>query len=334
MVNWKKNIMPGGSNMKLVRGVLSLAAATAVALPAAAQTISIGTSPVGSLNNSVGSALGKVMGDEFNLPARVVPFGGGQQFLPLINSKELEMAIPSATDANFAYAGKGDFAGKPNPNLRMIGTVFAFYVGYFVKKDAPYKTLADLKGKKIAVGFKANSAQRRIYEALLAVNGVKESDFNGVPVPHVVRGVDDFMQGTVESTTFAAGAGKVAEADAKVGGVRYLDNPNDAEAVKRLRAVMPTAYVKVINPSPELAGMVKPTQMVLEDYTVLTGTQLSDDAAYKIAKVLYDHQDKLAKIVATWGHFDKSKLATDIGVPYHPGAVKYYTEKGIWPAKS
>ncbi|MGE0745202.1 MAG: TAXI family TRAP transporter solute-binding subunit [Rhodospirillales bacterium] len=320
--------------MKIVRWATLAAAAAALAAPAAAQTISIGTSPVGSLNNSVGSALGKVLGDEYGLRTRVVPYGGGQQFLPLINSKELEMAIPSSTDAQFAFAGKGDFEGKPNPQLRMIATVFPFYLGYFVKKDAPYKTLADLKGKKIAVGYKANSAQRRIAEALLAVNGVTEGDFNGVPVPHVVRGADDFMQGTVEATTFAAGAGKVAEADAKVGGIRYLDNPDDAGALQRLRTQMPSAYVGTVNPSPELAGVVKPTKMVLEDYTVLTGTQLSNDDAYKVAQVLYEHQGKLAKIAATWGKYEPAKLSVDRGVPFHNGAIKYYTEKGIWPPKS
>ena len=75
------------------------------------------------------------------------------------------MAIPSASDTLFAFQGKEDFAGNPNPNLRVIATVFPFYIGWFVKKDSPYKSLADLKGKKFPVGFTANSAQRRIHLA-------------------------------------------------------------------------------------------------------------------------------------------------------------------------
>ena len=59
-----------------------------------------------------------------------------------------------------------------------------------------------------------------------------------------------------------------------------------------------------------------------------------DDDAYKIAKVLYEEQDKLAAIAKTFGRYDKAELAREHGMPFHPGAIKYYREKGIWPAKS
>jgi TRAP transporter TAXI family solute receptor len=121
--------------------MLAAAAAVLFAASAEAQTVSIGTSPQGSSNYALGNALGKVLTDEAGLRARVVPFGGGQQFLPLINKKELELAIPSGSDALFAYQGKQAYDGKPNTNLRAIATVFPYYIGWYVKKDSPYKTL-------------------------------------------------------------------------------------------------------------------------------------------------------------------------------------------------
>jgi len=305
-----------------------------VAGTAQAQTIGIGTSPVGTLNHSLGNALGKVLADEAGMRARVVPFGGGQQFLPLIHKKELEVAVPSAADALFAYQGREDFAGNPSPTLRTIGTVFPYYVGWFVKKDSPYKTLTDLKGKKVAVGFTANSAQRRIVLAYIAGEGLKESDFDGVPVPHVVRGADDFMQDRVEATTFAVGGGKVAEADTKVGGVRFLNIANTPAALKRVQEVMPTTYISVLQPAPEFTGIVGPTTLLFEDYLVVSGAHVSDEDAYKIAKALYDAQDKLSAIAKPFGRYNKAELARDRGVPFHPGAIKLYREKGIWPAKS
>jgi hypothetical protein len=74
--------------------------------------------------------------------------------------------------------------------------------------------------------------------------------------------------------------------------------------------------------------------MIFEDYLVVTGVQLSDDAAYKVAKILYEQQDKLAGIAKTWSGYRKEGLSRDRGVPFHPGAIKLYREKGIWPAKS
>jgi TRAP transporter TAXI family solute receptor len=262
-----------------------------------------------------------------------VPFGGGQQFLPLIGKKELEMAIPSASDTLFAYQGKAAFEGMATPQLRVIATVFPYYVGFFVNKNAPYKSLSDLKGKKFPVGFTANSAQRRIYLAGLAAEGLKETDFDGVPVPHVVRAADDFMQGKVEGTTFAIGGGKVAEADTKVGGVRWLNMPNTPKALAGVQEFMPTTYLATLNPAPEYTGVLAPTTVMFEDYLVLTGEQLSDDAAYKIAKLLYENQDKLTSIAKPYGRYKKEDLAREHGIPFHPGAIKFYREVGIWKGK-
>lgn len=313
---------------------LSLAAfAAAFALTAGsaqAQTISIGTSPVGSSNYALGNALGKVMTEQLDLKVRVVPFGGGQQVLPLINSKELEMAISASSDAYFAFTGSGGPFKTPNKNLRVIGTVFPYYLSWYVKKDSPYKTLADLKGKKIAAGFTANSAQHLSYQTTMAAFGVKPEDFDGVPVPHVVRGAADFMQGKIEASTFAIGAGKMAEADAKVGGIRWLSMPKDEAAQKRVKALMPGAFIDTIEPSKALVGVVGPTNVLNHDYLVMAGTQMSDDDAYKIAKMLYEQQPKLVAISKIYARYKKQNLGRDHGIPFHPGAIKFYKEAGIW----
>lgn len=313
---------------------ISLAAVAAIFALAAgsaqAQTISIGTSPVGSSNYALGNALGKVMTEGLNLKVRVVPFGGGQQVLPLINNKELEMAISASSDAYFAFNGSGGPFKTPNKNLRVVGTVFPYYLSWYVKKDSPYKTLADLKGKKIAAGFTANSAQHLSYQTTMAAFGVKPEDFDGVPVPHVVRGADDFMQGRIEASTFAIGAGKMAEADAKVGGIRWLSMPKDEAAQKRVKALMPGAFIDTIEPSKALVGVVGPTNVLNHDYLVMAGTQMSDEDAYKIAKMLYENQPKLVAISKIYGRYKKENLGRDHGIPFHPGAIKFYKEAGIW----
>ena len=320
--------------MNFSRMAMVAAASALIAGTAQAQTLSIGTSPVGTLNYSTGNALGKVMTEAAGLRARVVPFGGGQHVLPMIGKKDLELSISTATDTLFAFQGKEDFQGNPSPSLRVIGKVFPFAIGWFVKKDSPYQTLTDLKGKKIAIGFTGSSAQLRFFRASFAAYGVTEKDFDGVPVPHVVRGADDMMQGKVEASTFAVGAGKVAEVNAKVGGIRFLNAPDTPEALQRLRTVLPRASISVLNPAPQFAGIVAPTKLIFEDYQVVGGTQISDDDAYKIAKILHESQDKLAAIAKTFGLYNKAELGADRGVPFHPGAIKYYREKGIWPGKS
>lgn len=89
---------------RLQFAVMASAFALAVS-PAGAQTINIGTAQVGSLSYAVGNAFGKVVGEYGALRVRVIPYGGGQQFLPLIGKKEIDVAVAGSTDALFAYKG-------------------------------------------------------------------------------------------------------------------------------------------------------------------------------------------------------------------------------------
>jgi TRAP-type uncharacterized transport system substrate-binding protein len=125
----------------------------------------------------------------------------------------------------------------------------------------------------------------------------------------------------------------VAEVDVKVGGIRWLNMTNTPDAEKRLKQVMPTAYIAVLQPAPSLVGVLAPTHVIYEDYLVVTGAQLSDDAAYTVAKVLHDDQDKLTSIAKAFGRYKKAELTRDRGLPFHPGAIKFYREKGIWTGK-
>ena len=55
-----------------------------------------------------------------------------------------------------------------------------------------------------------------------------------------------------------------------------------------------------------------------------------DDEIYKIAAVLHEAQDKLAGVVRAYARYDKAKLARDPQIPFHPGAIRYYRERGAW----
>ena len=318
---------------KTILAALAVTAAFGVS-QAAAQTVTIGTSPQGSSNYALGNALGKVMGDVAKIKARVVPYGGGQKILPSINAKRFDFMLASSTDAFFAYNGKGEFEKRATKNIRAIGVPLTYYLSWMVRKDAPYKTIADLKGKKVAVGYNANVSQRRSVLSQMAAAGLTEADFDGVKVPHVVRGADDLAQGKVESSSFAVGAGKVAEINAKVsGGIRYLNFPTDEASIKRMRQYMPMGSVKLLQPAPNLVGIVGPTWVQTEDYVFVAGAHVSDEVAYQIAKIFVEHQGDLKKVNRQFGRYDPKEIVVDLGVPFHNGAMKYYKEKGMWPPK-
>ena len=107
------------------------------------------------------------------------------------------------------------------------------------------KTIADLKGKRVALGY---SAMRTIdlLTAMLATAGLTEKDVKPVLVPNVVRGADDFASGAADMFFFAFGAPKVREVDASVGGIRVLDI--DEKGMAAARKVMPYGYLTPCSP--------------------------------------------------------------------------------------
>ncbi len=121
--------------------VLAFAASTS---GQAQQPLSIGTSPAGSLNHSLGNAIGKVMGDTTGLQARVVPFGGGQKIMPAIVAKRFDLGLHSTSDIWFAYNGKEEFDGQALKDLRTVAVTFSYYLSWIVRNDSPYKTINEL----------------------------------------------------------------------------------------------------------------------------------------------------------------------------------------------
>jgi len=304
---------------------------------AAAQTISIGTSPAGASTYALASALGKVVAEKTGLKIRLVPFGGMEQWGPMMNTGKIDFGIGAATDVSFAIDGKVTFKGHPEKNVQAVASLYSFYVGFLVRKDSPIKTVADLKGKRVPTRFSNQKAALRHYQAALALAGLTEKDLSGVPTPNVIRAAQDFVEGKTDATWFAIGAGKVSEVDAQVGGIRFLPVPDSPDAIARMRQVAPAAYISTL-PAGRLTGIVAPTKSVTEDYMLVAGKHVSNDVVMKFAKVLYESKAELGAMFPAWKRYDPKRLGRNLGenlanVPFHPGAVAYYKSIGIWQAK-
>ncbi len=318
-----------------IRRYMGLAVAGALlAAPALAQQpVGYATSPVGGLLHGLGTALGKVANEHTGIQVRVVPHGGGNQFLPLINRGELDVALNANAEVVFALKGEGWYQDKAMPNLRAVASTVRFNIGVFVRNDSPIKRVQDLKGQRMPVGYAQHKIAHHAYMAILATVGMSEADFKGVPVPHVGRGADDFAQGRTVGAPFAVGAGKVREVDAKVGGIRFLPVDDSAEAVAAMQKFLPGTYVETVQPSKRRTGIVGPTKLVAMDYALIAGMHVPDEVAYKFAKTLHERKDKLVSIIGAFRSHQPKKMAKDLGYAYHPGAIKFYQEQGMWPPK-
>ena len=183
---------------------------------APAQTYGFATLPPGSLNHTTASAISKVMKEKGGMNVLVQPTAGDQVIIPMVGRGEVEIGITNIMETQDGF-------DKGQKDLRIITAVHALRTPFFVRKDSSMHTIADLKGKRVTMGY---SAMRNIdvaTRAMLATAGLTEADIKPILVPNVVRSADDFMAGNADMFYFAFGGPKVREADATVGGLRVLE---------------------------------------------------------------------------------------------------------------
>ena len=304
-------------------------AAMLFAGPALAQPLGIGTSPQGTLTYTLGATFAKALDDAAKLQARVQPSSGTGVMVPLVNRGELDIGFVNTLELTEAYEGTGSFDKRPQKQLRTLGVLFPIKVGFFVRKDSPIKSIKDIKGRSIAYGYTSQVIIKTVTDGMLANAGLKASDMKTVLVPNLIRGVDEFISGKVDVAFFALGQAKVSEADAAVGGIRFLEMADDEASRAAMKAVVPTAYLDTVQPAPNLPGVGGPLKTMHYDYVMFAYEKLAKDKVFSAVKVLSEQKDAMAATMPLFKELVVERIYREIPVPYHEGAVAYFAEKRI-----
>jgi TRAP transporter TAXI family solute receptor len=308
---------------------IALAGLLLMAAPVSAQPIGIGTSPQGTLTYTLGATYAKALDDAAKIQARVQPSSGTGVMVPLVNSGELDVGFVNTLELTEAFTGTGSFANRPQKNLRVVGVLFPIRSGFFVRKDSPIRSVSDLKGKAIPYGYTTQEIIRTVVDGLLANGGMTAADVKPVLVPNLIRGVDEFISGRADVGYFAVGQAKVAEADAAVGGIRFLPLVETPEAIAAMKKVVPTSFPDTVQPAPNLAGIVQPTVMMYYDYVMFVHDKTPKDRVYKLTQVLAEQREAMAQSMALFNMMKVDRMNRDIAIPYHDGATAYYKDKSI-----
>lgn len=323
------------SRCSTVAAVLALAGALGFA-PAAAQgpAVSIGTNPPGSVFYAVGSGLAKVVSDVGKVKMAVQPYSGSSTFIPLLNSGEMEFGVVNVVDMaltyrgpNFKIGGRNPFPHAPNVRLVMRGS--PLLVGLIVRKDSPIKTVHDIKGKRMTGEYPAHLAVWYNMFGHLASAGLTWNDVKVIPVPAINEGMDALVQGRADVTEFALNGAKVKEADAAIG-VRHISIDCSPEGEARLRKAVPGYYPRIVKAG-TATGVVEDTCVIAYDLYLATGKSVSEAVVEAALRAIWDNVDKLPALHPVFREWARERAVDpDVTIPYHPGAVRFYKERGAW----
>jgi len=291
-------------------------------------SVNIATMSQGTVSYGAGAGLAQALLEKGDFNVRVQPNSGSSALIPLVDDYEMDLGIAGVLEVEEAAQAENIFVGRPQKNLRAAMTLFPLKVGFWVRRDSPIKSIADLKGKRVSAGFNAQRSVQKIMESVLANGGLDMGDVTPVMVPNIIRGAEDFIAGRNDAFFLAVGAAKVLEADASIG-IRLLPMDPSPDAVARMHKVFRYAYLTDETESARTTGIFGTVPVTTYDMILVTNDRVDGDRLKRMLTVFSENKPLLAGVHPAFRGFAVDRMLKDAPIPYHPAALEWYREHGI-----
>src|SRR3569832_2446321 len=308
-----------------------LGAATAVALVVSAsgaqaqQFINVLTGGTSGVYYPLGVARGKIYGDKIpNVKTQVQATKASVENLILLQQGRGEIAFTLGDSLKAAWDGDAEAGFKSKlDKLRTIGAIYPNYIQIVATAESGIKTLADLKGKSLSVGAPKSGTELNS-RAILAAAGMSYKDMAKVEYLPFAESVDLMKNRQLNATLQSAGLGVASLKDLST------SSPITVVSVpKEMVDKIGPPFVSAIIPANTYTGQDKdvPTAAVI-NYLV-TSSAVSDGLAYQKTMLVYESLPELQIAHTTDKENKHETTTTGSPVPLHPGAIRYYEEKGL-----
>ena len=273
----------------------------------------------------LGVAIGKIYSDKIpNVKTQVQATKASVENLILLQQGRGELAFTLGDSLKAAWEGDEEAGFKSKlDKLRTLGAIYPNYIQIVATADSGIKTLADLKGKSLSVGAPKSGTELNS-RAILAAAGMTYKNMGKVEYLPFAESVDLMKNRQLNATLQSAGLG--------VASLKDLSTSTEITVVSVPKAIVDKIgppFVPAMIPSNTYAGQDKdvPTAAVV-NYLV-TSSAVSDDLAYQMTRLIFESLPELVNAHAAGKEIRLESAATGSPVPLHPGAIRYYREKGV-----
>ena len=295
-----------------------------------AEAIGFGTSSSGGPIYHMAAAIGTVTSINDAVEFRLRPHTGTGQMLPVVDSGELSCGAANALELKMAHTGSAIYKGKTQSNLRLVGVGYPFRLASIVAADSEATKAADLRGMRVPGPYKAAPIADILIDALLANAGLSTADVKQVPVAGFRDAISGFDAGRIDVMVDVVSPAYLKRLEQKVGKLRVLSLDPSPAAVAAMLHHVPVARAEQLDIPPEFTVTDGPIYVMAYDFMVFCNKDVENETIAIIARVLHSQRAELARIVPSFSATRPDAVAPDIGVPYHPGAIRYYQDAGVW----
>jgi len=276
----------------------------------------------------VGAALATLWNEKIpGLQVTAEASNGGVQNLGFMASKDAQLGVAVTSIITEQKRGENSFVGRAYDGVRVLTALYYNYNQVVVSGSSNIRTLADIKGKRFAPGAPGGTTtdETRLH---LEMIGLKYPDDFSAQFVAATEAVDLIRNRQIDGTWIQAGlpTSGVSEICSTAGG-RLISM--DEDLIKNITAKYPW-YNRGVIPAGTYAGQTQDVITTSITITVVVDQSVPDDIVYQMTKVMYENLDTLKLAHSALKETTLEGAVQNLAnLPLHPGAAKYYREKGV-----
>jgi uncharacterized protein len=314
--------------MGIVLRILALAAAF-IAAPAHAQNLSIATGGTGGVYYPLGGGMANILTKYvpgYAATARVT--GGSVDNLKLIGSKQSEVAMVMVDAALDALKGDDKFKGNP-VEVRTLMVLYPNRMHVVSIEGKGIDKMSDLKGKRVSTGSPGSATEVMAFRVIEAAGLDKDKDMRRERLG-VAESTNALKDGKIDAYFWVGGLPTAAVTDLGATPGVKIKMVDHAEVLDKMNAKYGGIYTAGVIPAKTYPGQDKDNHITVVQNILVANASMADKVAYDIVKTFIEHKEDL---VAVHGEAKAIELANQAPknspIPWHPGATKYFAEKGV-----
>ena len=313
--------------MKLILRALALCL---LPVAAQAQNLSIATGGTGGVYYPLGGGMAAVLSKYVQgMQATAEVTGGSVANLQLIGTGKPYLAMTMVDAGLDALKGQDKFSGKPVP-VRTLMVMYPNRMHVVTIEGTGISKMADLKGKRVSTGSGGSATEVMAFRVIEAAGLDKDKDMKRERLG-VAESGNALKDRKIDAFFWVGGLPTAAVSDlAHSPGVK-LKLIDHADLVGKMNQKYGNLYVQDRIPKETYNGMAADNRQATVMNLLVAHQNMDEKTAYNIVKAVFEHRDELIRVHKEAENFklENQKTAAAGGIPWHPGAIRFYKEKGI-----
>src|SRR5687768_12045113 len=298
-------------------------------LAAQAQNLSIATGGTGGVYYPLGGGMAAVLSKYVpGMQATAEVTGGSVANLQLIGTGKPYLAMTMVDAGLDALKGQDKFNGKPVP-VRTLMVMYPNRMHVVTIEGTGITKMADLKGKRVSTGSGGSATEVMGFRVIEAAGLDKDKDMKRERLG-VAESANALKDRKIDAFFWVGGLPTAAVSDlANSPGVK-IKMVDHADLVAKMNQKYGQLYVQDRIPKETYKGMDTDNRQTTVMNLLVAHENMDEKTAYNIVKAVFEHRDELIRVHKEAENFKiENQKASATPIPYHPGAIKFYAEKGV-----